>query len=148
MSVFEPAVMMGAMRTTFDNTYRSSNETFANEQNQDTPGVITKRTQVALNLVNAAKGMGILDRVMLVLSQLYGKVGGDFSDLPRPGERRQNEWRGQRREDTEFWDHTDTTTSGELSASDQRARERWRRLEAKEKQKKKQRRCDDRSWED
>jgi len=136
------------MDTTFKMMDRSGKGTFVNDQIPNISGEITTRTQVALDLVNAAKGMGILDRVMLVLSQLCGKVSGDISDLPRPGERRKEEWRGQGKEDTECWDPTDTTTSGELSASDQRARERWRRLEAKEKQKKRQRRCGGCSRED
>ncbi|HUT99980.1 MAG TPA: hypothetical protein VM425_00920 [Myxococcota bacterium] len=136
------------MDTTFKMMDRSGKGTFVNDQIPNISGEITTRTQVALDLVNAAKGMGILDRVMLVLSQLCGKVSGDISDLPRPGERRKEEWRGQGKEDTECWDPTDTTTSGEVSASDQRARERWRRLEAKEKQKKRQRRCGGCSRED
>ncbi|HUU03007.1 MAG TPA: hypothetical protein VM425_16360 [Myxococcota bacterium] len=140
MSVLDPARKTGTINMTYKNMDRSERGTFVNEQIHDIPGVITTRTQAALNLVNAAKAMGVLDRVLLVLSRLCGKMSVDFSDSPRPGERRQDKWRGQEREDTEYLGPTDTTTSGELSASDQRARERWRRLEAKEKQKKRRRR--------
>jgi hypothetical protein len=99
----------------------------------DLPREITQKTQAAVNLFKAAKSMGVLDRLLLVLSWYCGIVVGDDLDLPRPGERRSDKWRGLERENTGFWDRTSIIGSGESSWSDLKARERWRRLEAKEK---------------
>jgi hypothetical protein len=115
------------------------------EQTEDPPRETTIRTQAAVNLFKAAKSMGVLDRLLLVLSWYCGIVVGDDLDLPRPGERRSDKWRGLERENTGSLGHTSTTRSGESSWSDLKARERWRRLEAKEKLRKQQRLKDERS---
>ena len=57
-------------------------------------GEITARTQAALNLINVARTMGFLDRVWLALSWVSGRVIGDATVLPRPGEE-VGKWREQ-----------------------------------------------------
>ncbi len=97
---------------------------------EDTSREITLRTQAAMNLVNAAKAMGVLDRLLLVLSQLCGKFG-ETTDSPRPGERRIDTWRGN--ELSAFLVRTDTEESGESSLLDQMGDKLWSRFRQKKK---------------
>ena len=96
------------------------------------PGEITIRTQAAVNLVKAAKAMGILDRLLLVLSHVCGKLGGESTDSPRPGERRVCEWRGKNHSGCLVL--TDTEESGESSSLDQMGDKLWSRFKQKRKQ--------------
>ena len=91
-------------------------------------GEVTIKTQAAMNLVNAAKAMGVLDRLLLVLSRLCGRFNPDATDSPRLGERRSDKWHGEDGEerDTESEVRTSMEGSGGLKLSELPARERWR----------------------
>jgi hypothetical protein len=116
----------------------------------DGRGEVTIKTKAAMNLVSAAKAMGVLDRLLLVLSRLCGRFSCDATDSPRLGERRSDKWHGEDGEgrDTEFEVRTSTEGSGGLKLSELPARERWRvflqneRLEREEQTSKKRSRED------
>jgi hypothetical protein len=92
---------------------------------------ITKKTQAAVNLVKAAEAMGVLDRLLLVLSLLRGKLGGETTDSSRPGERRIDTWRGD--ELSAFSARTDTGESGESYWLDRMGDKLWSRFRQKKK---------------
>ena len=97
------------------------------------PREITTKTQAAINVVQMAVSLGFFDRLLDVISGRCGRLFGDAFDSPRPGEGRIEKWRGEERVGTASLDPVSTTASGESSLLDQRDRERWRRLEAKER---------------
>jgi hypothetical protein len=105
------------------------------KKTEDTSREITQRTQAAVNLVNAARAMGVLDRLLLVLSQLRGKLGGEAIDSPRLGERRIDTWRG-REKGTVSLDHTSTEESGESDSLDRMGDKLWSLFRQKTRRKK------------
>jgi len=74
---------------------------------------ITQKTQAAVNLVNVASALGVLDRLLLVLSQCCGIVFGNADALPRPGEEVGEKWHGKDREEYPCTSRDDTGKSGE-----------------------------------
>jgi hypothetical protein len=113
------------------------------------PGEVTARTKAAINVVQMAKSLGFIDRLISVLSGRCGRLVGNASDPSRPGERRKNKWRDEddQEKDTEFADHTSTDDDGESRLWDQKAIEGLRDLERKRMQRKLLQRTDDSSRE-
>jgi hypothetical protein len=113
-------------------------------------GEVTIKTKAAMNLVSAAKAMGVLDRLLLVLSRLCGRFSCDATDSPRLGERRSDKWHGEdgEKRDTEFEVRTSMEGSGGLKLSELPARERWRVLLQNETLEREERNSKKRSRED
>jgi hypothetical protein len=99
------------------------------------PDEPTFKTKAAVNLVKAARAMGILDRVWLVLSQLYGNITGVAANSPRRVERRKDKWRGQEK-GTVSLDLTGTDGSGESDSLDLMGDSMWSHFQRKAKRKK------------
>jgi hypothetical protein len=74
---------------------------------------ITQKTQAAMNLVNAASALGVLDRLLLVLSRCCGIVFGNADALPKPGEEVEEKWHGKDREEFPCTNQDDTGKTGE-----------------------------------
>ena len=111
------------------------------EQNRgfdDIPGEITTKTQAAINVVQMAKSLGFIDRLVNILSGGCGKLPQNATDSPRPGERREKKWRGEedQEKDTESEDPTSTDNDGESRFWDQRAIEGLKALEKKRRRRK------------
>ncbi len=113
----------------------------------DFPGEITQRTQAAINVVQMAKSLGFIGRLMSILSGSCGKLPDDATDSPRSGERRKDKWRGQEK-GIESEDPTNTGDDGESRFWDQKAIEGLRALEKKRMRRKLQRHTDDSSREE
>ena len=99
------------------------------------PNELTLKTKAAVNLVKAARAMGILDRVWLVLSRLYGSISGVAANSPRRVERRKDKWRGQEK-GTVSLDLTSTDVSGESDSLDLMGDSMWNHFQRKAKRKK------------
>jgi hypothetical protein len=99
------------------------------------PDEPTFKTKAAVNLVKAARAMGILDRVWLVLSQLYGNITGVAANSPRRVERRKDKWRGQEK-GTVSLDLTSTDGSGESDSLDRMGDNLWSLFRQKTKPRK------------
>lgn len=96
---------------------------------------ITVRTRAAIGLLSAARVMGILDRVWLVLSRLHGNIDGVAANSPRRVERRETKWRGQEK-GTVSLDPTSTDGSGESDSLDLMGDNLWSLFQQKTKPKK------------
>jgi len=109
-----------------------------NRRYDDIPGEITIRTQAAKKLISAAETMGILGRLVELLSRRCGIIFGSKANSPCQTGRRKDKWHGQedRRKDTEFLDRIDTEADGESSQYDLMAQKIISRLEQKKKPKK------------
>ena len=90
---------------------------------------------LAEHLAGAARAAGVGDLVRdeLDRAMLPGAID------PRPGEGREDEWRGEERDDTEYSDPTPAAADGGLSLSDQEAIESWSRLHQREKHRRRRR---------
>jgi hypothetical protein len=99
------------------------------------PNELTIKTQAAVNLVKAARALGVLDRVWLVLSRLYGSIAGVAANSPRRVERRKDKWRGQEK-GTVSLDPTSTDGSGESDSLDLMGDNLWSHFQRKAKRKK------------
>jgi hypothetical protein len=102
------------------------------------PDEITHRTHAAKKLIDAAETMGVLGRLMQLLSRRCGNIFGGKANSPCQGERRKNKWRGEedRKRSTESSDLIDMEADGESSQYDQMAQQLIELLEQKPKPKK------------
>lgn len=88
------------------------------------PNEVTANTQAAINVVQMAVSLGFIDRLISVLSGRCGRLIGDAFDSPRPGERRNEQWRG-REKGTVSLDLTSTDGSGESDSLDRMGDNLW-----------------------
>ena len=102
------------------------------------PNEITHRTHAAKKIIDAAETMGILGRLMQLLSRRCGIITGSKANSPCQGERRKKKWRGEedRKRSTESSDRIDTEADGESSQYDQMAQQLIEQIERKPKPKK------------
>jgi len=116
---------------------RSDMSDTANNQSRrfdDIQREVTIRTKAAINVVQMAKSLGFLDRLVNILSGSCGKLLGNATDSPRPGERRKEKWRGQEKV-TGSEGHIDTEEDGESSLSEM-GDDLWNRFQQKMRRKK------------
>ena len=99
------------------------------------PNEVTSNTRAAISLVQIAVSLGFFDRLISVLSGRCGRLIGDAFDSPRPGERRNEQWRG-REKGTVSLDLTSTDGSGESDSLDRMGDNLWSLFSRKTKPRK------------
>lgn len=101
----------------------------------DMESEITRRSRAAVKLAEVAEALGVLEKLRAELSWRCGRMGGDAANSPRRGERRDNQWRDERR-GTASEALIDIEEDTESRWLDQRGRELWNRLRRKRSPKK------------
>ena len=124
------AYVLGTMSSIVNTERRRWDDEITNE--------ITQRTHAAKKIIDAAETMGILGRLMELLSRRCGIIFGSKANSPCQTERRKHKWHGQEdpKKGTEFLDRIDMEADGESAQYDQMAESIIKRLEQKPKPKK------------
>jgi len=101
-----------------------------------------KEQEIIPELETLDEDLDLLDILLDQLSLMRDKVRGIASDLPCPGERRQEEWHGEeeREKDIVSEDRTSTDDDGESNLLDLMGTELWSRFHRKKMQTKRRRR--------